>query len=347
MICAKTYKKDQFDYVCPDHGTEGIVDIEYDYDAIKAAFTKVDLAASPDRSIFRYRPLLPVEHDSPAPTMVVGDSPLLQFDILGKELGVDRLLIKDDGRLPTASFKDRASTIAVVKAQEQKAEVITTASTGNAAAALSGICASVGQKNVIFVPASAPQAKIAQLLMFGSIVILVDGTYDDAFELCMQAASEYGWYNRNTGYNPYMTEGKKTCALEICEQLCWQAPDAIFVSVGDGCIIGGIHKGLKNLLVLGWIDKMPRLYGVQAEGSNYLAEAWQKDEDIVTKPPIAAKTVADSISAGLPRDRIKAMNAVKNTNGAYLTVSDDQIIRAIPDLAGKTGVFAEPAGAAT
>lgn len=347
MICAKTYKKDQFDYVCPDHGTEGIVDIEYDYDAIKAALTKVDLAASPDRSIFRYRPLLPVEHDSPAPTMVVGDSPLLQFDILGKELGVDRLLIKDDGRLPTASFKDRASTIAVVKAQEQKAEVITTASTGNAAAALSGICASVGQKNVIFVPASAPQAKIAQLLMFGSIVILVDGTYDDAFELCMQAASEYGWYNRNTGYNPYMTEGKKTCALEICEQLCWQAPDAIFVSVGDGCIIGGIHKGLKNLLVLGWIDKMPRLYGVQAEGSNYLAEAWQKDEDIVTKPPIAAKTVADSISAGLPRDRIKAMNAVKNTNGAYLTVSDDQIIRAIPDLAGKTGVFAEPAGAAT
>ena len=120
--------------------------------------------------------------------MVVGNTPLLQFDILGKELGVHRLLIKDDGRLPTASFKDRASTIAVVKAQEQKAEVITTASTGNAAAALSGICASVGQKNVIFVPASAPQAKLAQLLMFGSTVILVDGTYDDAFELCLQAA---------------------------------------------------------------------------------------------------------------------------------------------------------------
>ncbi|TKB28632.1 threonine synthase [Desulfopila sp. IMCC35006] len=347
MICGKTYLKDQFDYICPDHGTEGILDIQYDYDAIKKDFSKAALAASPDPSIFRYRPLLPVEHDALAPTMVVGNSPLLQFDILGKELGVHRLFIKDDGRLPTASFKDRASTIAVVKAQEQKAGVITTASTGNAAAALSGICASVGQKNVIFVPASAPRAKLAQLLMFGSIVILVDGTYDDAFELCLLAADEYGWYNRNTGYNPYMTEGKKTCAFEICEQLCWQAPDAIFVSVGDGCIIGGIHKGLKDLLALGWIDKMPRLYGVQAEGSSYMAQAWREGGDIVTKPPIAAQTVADSISAGLPRDRIKALHAVKDTNGAYLSVSDDDIIRAIPDLARKTGIFAEPAGAAT
>ena len=347
MICAKTFAKDQFDYVCPDHGNEGILDIQYDYEAIKKTFSKADLIADQDPSIFRYRPLLPVENDSPAPGMIVGNSPLCQFDTLSKELGVNRLFIKDDGRLPTASFKDRASTIAVVKAQELKAEVVTTASTGNAAAALSGICASVGQKNVIFVPASAPQAKLAQLLMFGSTVILVDGTYDDAFDLCLQVADEYGWYNRNTGYNPYMTEGKKTCALEICEQLYWQAPDAIFVSVGDGCIIGGIHKGLKDLLALGWIDRMPRLYGIQAEGSSYMTQAWKEGEDIVSKPPIVAETVADSISAGLPRDRIKALAAVKSTNGAYLTVSDDQIIRAIPDLAGKTGVFAEPAGAAT
>jgi len=347
MICAKTFAKDQFDYVCPDHGTEGILDIQYDYEAIKKTFSKADLAADKDPSIFRYRPLLPVESDSPAPGMIVGNSPLFEFDILGRELGVNRLFIKDDGRLPTASFKDRASTIAVVKAQELKAEVVTTASTGNAAAALSGICASVGQKNVIFVPASAPQAKLAQLLMFGSRVILVNGTYDDAFDLCLQVADKYGWYNRNTGYNPYMTEGKKTCAFEICEQLSWQVPDAIFVSVGDGCIIGGIHKGLKDLLALGWIDRIPRLYGIQAEGSSYMTQAWREDEDIVSKSPIVAETVADSISAGLPRDRIKALDAVKSTNGAYLTVSDDQIIRAIPDLARKTGVFAEPAGAAT
>ena len=276
----------------------------------------------------------------------MGGTPLIDATALASQLGLHSLWVKDDGRNPTASFKDRASAIAIVKAQEKGAAIITTASTGNAAAALSGLCASVQQPNVIFVPKSAPPAKIAQLLVFGSTVLLVDGTYDDAFELCLKAADKYGWYNRNTGYNPYMTEGKKTVSYEICEQLAWNAPDVIFVSVGDGCIIGGVHKGLKDLLALGWIDKMPRLIGVQAEGSNYLTQAWENDEDVLTKPAIAAETVADSISAGLPRDRLKAMAAVKETDGAYITVSDDEILTAIPALARGCGVFAEPAGAA-
>jgi len=255
--------------------------------------------------------------------------------------------VKDDGRQPTASFKDRASAVAVVKANENNARIITTASTGNAAAALSGLCASIQQPNVIFVPKTTPQAKIAQLLVFGSRVILVEGTYDDAFELCLKAAKTYGWYNRNTGYNPYMTEGKKTAAYEICEQLGWHAPDRIFVSVGDGCIIGGLHKGLKDLMALGWIDKMPKLMGIQAAGSSYMYTAWKNDEDILTKSPVNPQTIADSISAGLPRDRIKAMAAVKETGGEYMSISDDDILRAIPALARGAGVFAEPAGAAS
>jgi threonine synthase len=178
-------------------------------------------------------------------------------------------------------------------------------------------------------------------------VLLVKGTYDDAFELCLEAAEEYGWYNRNTAYNPYMTEGKKTASYEICEQLDWQAPDVIFVSVGDGCIIGGLHKGLKDLLALGWIDHMPRLIGVQAEGSDFMVQAWTNGEDVLTKPPIEANTIADSISAGLPRDRLKAMAAVKETGGSYLSVSDDEILDAIPELARGSGVFGEPAGAAS
>jgi threonine synthase len=177
-------------------------------------------------------------------------------------------------------------------------------------------------------------------------VRLVEGTYDDAFELCLLAAEEYGWYNRNTAYNPYMTEGKKTASYEICEQLGWSAPDRIFVSVGDGCIIGGLHKGLKDLLALGWIDRVPRLMGVQATGSAYMAQAWANDEDVLTKPPIQAHTIADSISAGTPRDRIKAMAAVRETDGAYIQVSDREILAAIPALARGCGVFAEPAGAA-
>jgi threonine synthase len=346
LVCGREYQPDQVDYVCPDHGNEGILDVQYDYDRIARRFSQGDLMHTTDFTMWRYKPLLPVRADAKVPPLAIGWTPLMRADRLAGELGLKHLWIKDDGRQPTASLKDRASALAVVKAQEKGASVITTASTGNAAAALSGVCASVRQRNVIFVPQSAPPAKIAQLLVFGSQVMLVRGTYDDAFELCLLAAHEYGWYNRNTAYNPYMTEGKKTASLEICEQLGWQAPDAIVVSVGDGCIIGGLHKGLKDLRALGWIDHMPRLIGVQAMGSAYLYEAWANDEDVLTKPPIDAQTVADSISAGLPRDRLKAMAAVRDTGGAFVRVDDAQILNAIPQLARGSGVFAEPAGSA-
>jgi len=369
LICGKEYQPDEVEYVCPDHGYEGILDVQYDYGLISLSFSPATLAADPNYSIWRYKPLLPIEPDAAVPPLAVGWTPLYEAPRLAEQLGLKHLWVKDDGRQATASFKDRASAIAVVKAQEKGAAIITTASTGNAAAALSGICASVQQPNVIFVPESAPPAKIAQLLTFGSTVMLVHGTYDDAFDLCLQAAETYGWYNRNTGFNPYMSEGKKTVSFEICEQLAlaarptltpspspsegegsgWQAPDAIFVSVGDGCIIGGVHKGLKDLLALGWIDKMPRIYGVQAAGSNFMAEAWQAGLHglrVLEKAPIDSHTVADSISAGLPRDRIKAMAAVVDTGGAYVVVSDDEILAAIPVLARGCGVFAEPAGAA-
>ena len=346
LICGKQYRPDEVDYICPDHGDEGILDVQYDYDFIDRQISKENLLNSSERSIWRYKPLLPVDPEATVPSLAVGWTPLYHTPRLAKDLGLNALWVKDDGRQPTASFKDRASALAVVKAKEKDAEIITTASTGNAAAALSGLCASIQQANVIFVPEAAPKAKIAQLLVFGSRVFLVKGTYDDAFDLCLKATQTYGWYNRNTAYNPYMTEGKKTASYEICEQLDWNAPDRVFVSVGDGCIIGGLHKGFKDLFALGWIDKMPKLMGVQAMGSSYLYTAWKNDEDIHTKPPIKAKTVADSISSELPRDRIKAMAAVKETGGAFVCVEDQDILSAIPDLARSTGVFAEPAGAA-
>ena len=347
LICGKEYGIDEIDYVCPDHGDEGILDVQYDYDFIGRQISKEALLKSNELNIWRYKPLLPVQSHAKVPPLSVGWTPMYHTPRLAADLGFKDVWVKDDGRQPTASFKDRASAVAVVKANEKGARIITTASTGNAAAALSGLCASMQQPNVIFVPETAPQAKIAQLLVFGSRVILVKGTYDDAFDLCLKAAKAYGWYNRNTGYNPYMTEGKKTAAYEICEQLGWHAPDRIFESVGDGCIIGGLHKGLKDLMALGWIDKMPKLMGVQATGSSYMYTAWKNSEDILTKPPVNPQTVADSISAGLPRDRIKAMAAVKETGGAYMSISDDDILRAIPALARGAGVFAEPAGAAS
>ncbi len=346
LVCGKQYRPDEIDYVCPDHGDDGVLDVQYDYNFIGRQISRENLLQADNFTIWRYKPMLPVRPDAAVPPLAVGWTPLYAAPRLASALGLKTVWVKDDGLQPTASFKDRASAVAVVKAMEKGAGIVTTASTGNAAAALSGLCASVGQSNVIFVPETAPQAKIAQLLVFGSRVILVKGSYDDAFELCLKAAKNYGWYNRNSGYNPYMTEGKKTAAYEICEQLAWKAPDRIFVSVGDGCIIGSLHKGLKDLLALGWIDKMPKLMGVQAAGSSYLYTAWKNGEDILTKPPITAHTVADSISAGLPSDRIKALAAVTETGGAYIRLSDDDILAAIPDLARRTGVFAEPAGAA-
>ncbi|HHS96583.1 MAG TPA: threonine synthase [Chloroflexi bacterium] len=361
-ICGAEYGVDEVDYVCPHHGDEGILDVLYDYEAIRRDFPLEQLLASEERSIWRYLPLLPVDPDVArrlAEGTVLGSvgwTPLYPAPRLAERLGLNHLWVKDDSRQPTASFKDRASAIAVVKTRERGAAVVTTASTGNAAAALAGLCAAVGQPNVIFVPKTAPQAKVAQLLAYGATVLLVDGTYDQAFDLCLEAAREFGWYNRNTAYNPYMSEGKKTAAYEICEQLGvavgadgrppLQAPDVILVPVGDGCIIGGIHKGLRDLMALGWIDRMPRIIGVQAEGSSPLVDAWERGLEGWEMEPVEAHSVADSIVAGLPRDRIKALRAVRETGGVFLRVTDEEILAAIPALAQGVGVFAEPAAAA-
>ncbi|MCH8961046.1 MAG: pyridoxal-phosphate dependent enzyme, partial [Bacteroidetes bacterium] len=288
LICGETYAPEEVDYVCPRHGQEGILDVVYDYEEIARQVSRAALETSRDFSQWRYRSLLPIAPEAAVPPLRVGWTPLYRADRLARAVGLCHVWVKDDGQQPTGSFKDRASALAVVKAREKNAAIITTASSGNAAAALSGLCASVGQPNVIFVPEQAPPAKVAQILAYGSTVFLVQGTYDDAYELSLEAAEHYGWYNRNTAYNPYMTEGKKTVSYEICEQLNWKAPDVILVSVGDGCIIGGVHKGLRDLLALGWIDKLPRLIGVQADGSNYLTEAWEQHEAVLTKPAIEA-----------------------------------------------------------
>lgn len=355
-LCGTEYLPGQVTYTCPRDG--GNLDVELDTKKIKKKYQPEDLASRGVRSLWRYEPLLPVSipNGDATPLHRAGWTPVYQLPRLASELGLKHLWLKDESRNPSASFKDRASAIVVARAQEIQAEVVVTASTGNAGAALACMAAAVGQKAIIFAPKSAPPAKVAQLLVFGAKVILVDGTYDDAFDLTVKAAEEFGWYCRNTGYNPFTAEGKKTAAFEIWEWWMdahreWHQKDSplddhpplsIFVSVGDGNIISGIHKGFKDLLKLGWIPNMPRIIGVQAEGSAAIANAFHAGAETIT--PVSATTLADSISVDLPRDGVRAVRAAKETGGRYITVPDDEIIQSIAAL-GRMGVFAEPAGA--
>lgn len=346
ILCERTFAPDELNYTCPDCGPAGTVDVVYDYAALAQHVTPETIAQSSDPTLWRYRALLPVAADAPVPPLAVGGTPLYDAPRLAVELGVRRVWVKDDGRNPTGSLKDRASAVVVARAMAAGIQVVTTASTGNAAAALAGVAASVGLPAVIFVPASAPEAKIAQLLTYGAYVLLVQGNYDAAFDLAVEASERYGWYCRNTGMNPYTLEGKKTVAFEIAESLGWQVPDVVVVSVGDGNIISGVHKGFVDLHALGWIERIPRLIGVQADGSAACYQVWQAGADPAMMMPINATTVADSIAADLPRDRVKAVRAVRETQGAFVSVPDDDILAGIPVLARLSGVFAEPAAAA-
>ena len=345
-ICGKNLSADYKGYVCDSCG--GNLNVILDYDHIKKTVKPEDIFASPEKSLWRYLPLLPVEDPGFENTTLhtAGYTPVLKSEKMAKKVGVGNLWIKDEGRNPTASFKDRASSILIARAKEIGAEIICTASTGNAGAALAGMAAASQWKSIIFAPKTAPQAKIAQLLVFGAQVILVDGNYDSAFDLSVEACDKFGWYCRNTGYNAFTAEGKKTAAFEIWEQVISKRnsgkPLNIFVSVGDGNIISGIHKGFKDLFELGWLPIMPRIFGVQSEKSAAIFNAWAAHTETIT--PVTATTIADSISVDLPRDGVRAVRAATQTNGAYIAIPDESIYEGITEL-GRIGIFAEPAGA--
>jgi len=346
-VCGKEYAPDQVTYVCPVDG--GNLDVMLDYDWIKDRVTQGEIINNREPSLWRYLPLLPVSDPGGhmTPLRAAGWTRVYQPNQLIQATGVQKLWVKDESSNPTASFKDRASALLVARAQDIEAEVIVTASTGNAGAALAGMCAAVGRRAVIFAPKTAPPAKIAQLLVFGAEVILVDGTYDDAFALAVKAADEFGWYCRNTGYNPFTAEGKKTVSFELWEQVMMRNPDEekpynIFISVGDGNIIAGAHKGFKDLLALGWIQQMPRLFGVQSTGSAAITNAFLANTEDIR--PVRATTLADSISVDKPSDGLRALRAATQTGGAYIQVPDEAILAAVP-LLGSVGIFAEPAGA--
>jgi len=331
---------DPFHYTCPECGRN--LDYTYDYDQIQNSWSKTDLQLNHDLSIWRYLPLLPVMKAPENTSLRVGGTPLVDYPETAKEHTLMSFQIKDDSRNPSGSLKDRASELGIQHARELGKSTLVGASIGNAGSSLAALSAHHGMESIIFAPASAPEAKLTQIRQHGARLVPVEANYDRAFDLAFEWAEKHNHYSRNTGINPILAEGKKTVALEIAEQNNWHAPDHVFVPVGDGCIISGVYKGFFDLLSMGWINKMPRIHAVQAEGSAAIVNSLSISGDI-TK--VEANTIADSISVDLPRDGDKARRAILGSNGLGIKVSDEQILEAQYDLSRSMGIFAEPAAA--
>ena len=340
--CGRAYDTGQARLTCPVCGLEGILDVLYDYDAARAELTRETLASGP-RTQWRYRPLLPLPATATLPAPPVGWTPVFDAPALAARFGLARVLLKDESRNPTASLKDRASSVGAAHAASGGSREITCASTGNAASSLAGMSAQLGLQAFIFVPASVSQAKLTQMLIHGARVFLVRGSYEDAFALSMGAAERFGWYNRNSAINPLLVEGKKTAGLEIAEQTAPDLPDVVVIPLGDGCTLAGTWKGLREMHMLGFSPRIPRVIGVQASGAAPIAAALAEDRDVA---PVPVHTIADGIAVGTPRNWRKALNAVRASGGTIVTVSDEEILDAMRYLAEAVGVWAEPAALA-
>jgi len=353
--CKAEYSGEKIIYLCPEcqktnkpgEPPRGILKTIYPYQQLRGLAPAHKLFERLDQD--RFLPLLPIRSMNSWPMLKTGETPLYQID--GWEKGqssTDRstsnfeLYLKDDSQNPTFSFKDRASALVSAWAKEHGIQTLVAASTGNAGSSLAGVCASQGQRALIVVPATAPLAKLTQVLMYGATLIPVRGTYDDAFDLSVKISEKYGFYNRNTAYNPFTIEGKKTVAYELFRQLGQQVPDRVFIPVGDGVIFSGVCKGFEDLLKLGIIDRMPELVGVQAMGSSNLINNQKNDKFVIN----ASKTIADSISVDVPKCFYMTLGYIEKYHGNLVAVSDQEILQSSLVLAHSTGIFSEPAAVA-
>ena len=345
--CGASYQESEVRLVCPacsrlqEPGgvTRGVLEVVLD--VLPSRWPSAPASSAEFLTAF-----LPISSTEFLPRFPVGGTPLLEVHNLRRALGMKRLWVKDDTRNPSGSTKDRASFLVVAKAREYGCETVAAASTGNAATALAAVAAASEIQAVVFVPASTPETKLIQMLSYGALVLPVEGTYDDAFELCLAACREFGWYNRNTALNPFTIEGKKTAALEIAADLAPECPEVVMVPTGDGVILSGLAKGFADLQHAGLIAKVPRLIAVQPEGAAAIVNALKEGKDTIT-PVANAASVADSLTVQAPRNALQCLRVVRATGGGGVKVTDEAILEAIAALARHTGVFAEPAGAAS
>ncbi len=340
--CGKEYSTTEVMYLCEPCSKEnntttppkGVLKVFYNYQNIRNS-----ISGFKDLKKTGFVDLLPIVNTDSLPILRVGKTPLYTINKIDSKSLPFSIHLKDDSQNPTFSFKDRASALVSAFAKENKLSTIVAASTGNAGSSLAGMCASQDQQAIIVVPETAPLAKLTQIIMYGAKIVPVKGTYDEAFDLSVKATERFGWYNRNTAFNPLTIEGKKTVSFELFEQLNFKIPDRIFVPVGDGVIISGVYKGFEDLLLLGLIDRMPTIVAVQSAGSDNLVRNVGKKEFQIK----SSTTIADSISVDIPRNFYMAQQFIQKYQGESIIVLDEEIMEASKILSRNTGIFAEPA----
>lgn len=349
--CGKVFPSNYDGYICNECLNN--LDALYDYNEISKVFSISLLKDNLRNDVWRYKPLFPFKNIESVPPLDMSVTPLYKNKKFGKDMELDGIYLKDDTRLPSGSFKDRAGSVVMAVAREKGIQVVSCASTGNAGCSWACMGAACGIKVVIYIPKTAPRAKIAQLKVYGAEILIVDGTYDKAYDLCVNESSTNNYFNRCTGYNPFTREGKKSVSFEIWEQLGYKAPGSVFVPVGDGNIISGVYKGFRDLMEMNLIDKYPQLIAVQSENSDAVVRTLEKIKYPGVVPgeieieSVSATTRADSISVDRPRDGLAAVKAVVDTSGRGVRVSDEEIIESIYYIASSSGIFTEPAGAAS
>ncbi|MDQ3812546.1 MAG: threonine synthase [Armatimonadota bacterium] len=333
--------------LAPKHVCEfcfGPLEVNYDYEVIRSVISREKIARGP-YSIWRYQDLLPVEGTARV-DLEAGFTPLVRADRLAKRLGIKELYIKNDTANPTWSFKDRVVSVALSRAVEFGFDTVACASTGNLANAVAAHAAHAGLRCFVFIPANLEAAKVVNALVYAPHVVAVRGNYDEVNRLCSEIADRTNWAFVNVNIRPYYSEGSKTLAFEVAEQLGWRAPDHVVVPIASGSLLTKVHKGFNELKKLNLIADTPiRISGAQAEGCSPVVQAYQQGADFVK--PVKPDTIAKSLAIGNPADGIFVLDVIRETNGNAAMVSDDEIVEGIKLLAETEGIFTETAGGVT
>ena len=319
----------------------GPLEVFYDYEALRRTLTRERIERGP-LSMWRYADLLPVTAEA-AVDIGTGYTPLIRASRLGRLLGLERLYVKNDCQNPTWSFKDRVVSLAVTKAREFEFDTLACASTGNLANSVAAHAASAGMDAIVFIPADLEQGKIVGSSVYGPTLVAVDGSYDEVNRLCSELSDKYPWAFVNINMRPYYSEGSKTLAYEVCEQLGWRLPDHCIVPLASGSLYTKIYKGLKELAWLGLVEwRGTRMSGAQAAGCSPIVEAWERQS--LNIKPQKPNTIAKSLAIGNPADGYYALKVMSQSGGQGVAVSDDEVVEGIKLLAETEGIFAETAG---